>query len=85
MSSNGKINEQNYWISSNDGKQAIWYDPKYSNWKIGSKSNLGSSTAGLYSKYDTACPSDDGKKWKYYDGDNWVDAGNDAQAACHGK
>ena len=58
---------------------------KYSNWKIGSQSWIGSSTAALKSNYYTACPSDYGNKWMFWDGDNWVDAGNDAQAACHGK
>ena len=84
MSSDGKINGRYYWISV-DGKQAIWYDPNYNNWKIGSKGNLGSSTAGLKSIYATACPSDDGNKWKFVKDGNWIDAGNDAQVACGGK
>ena len=75
--------ERDYWIST-DGKQAIWYDSSFSTWIIGS--NLGSNnTGGLSSIYDTACPSDDGNKWKFWKDRNWVDAGNDTQVACDGK
>ena len=81
MSSNGQINGRDNWIST-DGKQALWYYPTHSNWKIGSKSKLGSAYGGLSSKSDTACPtSNGGNKWMFWDG-KWVDAGNDVQAAC---
>ena len=78
MSTNDKVNNRNYWISP-DGKYALWYDPKYKNWIIGRKSDLGTSTGYLKSKFDAPCPDIDGNKWMFYTGDKWVDAGNDAR------
>ena len=78
MSSNDKVHNRNYWISSN-GKKAIWYDPKMNNWKIGDKSDLGSSTGGLKLKFNAPCPDIDGNKWMFWSDGKYVDAGNDAR------
>ena len=78
MSCNDKVNNRTYWISDDD-KQALWYDPKNNHWKIGSKSDLGSSSGGLHSKFNAPCPDIDGNKWMFASGGKWVDAGNDAR------
>ena len=79
MASNDEVNHRNYWISLDD-KQAIWFDSTFHNWKIGDKSDLGSSTAYLlYSTFDTQCPNADGNRWKFWNGENFIEAGDDAQ------
>ena len=52
---------------------------------IGPKSKLGLNYGFLSSTYGLACPSDYGNKWWFLKDGNWVDAGNDIQAACDGK
>ena len=79
------VHARNYWVSD-DEKKAIWFHPLSNHWKIGKATSLGSSTTGsyyiwYYSNFDALCPVDV-NKWKLYDGENWVDAGSNAQVVC---
>ena len=40
------VNERNHWLQI-DGKNAIWYDNVFNNWKIGTTDNLGTIVSGI--------------------------------------
>ena len=72
----GLINGYPHWLKT-DGSQAIWFDKVNSNWKIGTKDNLGSITgfiAGPNGK-DTY-PNQIKQGWQYADNGVFVDAGS---------
>ena len=72
-----------YWMQSG-GTNALWFtDGK---WHIGYKSNLGTTTSGLYGTNSPSCPESVGSRWKYWDGGEWVHAlGNAKMHAYDGK
>ena len=66
------VNARNHWTSL-DGNQALWYDSLVNNkWMIGKSSNRGSSTAGIFSAYDSVCPNQNKMKHKYWNGSSWL-------------
>ena len=60
-----------YWTNS-DGTNALWL--KEGMWRIGYKSNLGTSTQALYSTNSPPCPESIASNWKYGDDGEWLDA-----------
>ena len=64
----GLENNRSYW-NQIDGDQALWWDNSYNNWNIESSSDLGSTTADIYSVQDSSCPTSD-NLFKYHIGDN---------------
>ena len=60
-----------YWMQS-DGTSALWFAS--GRWRIGKKSDLGTTEAGLQSTNSPPCPESVGSNWKYYDGEEWMDA-----------
>ena len=48
-----KVNGKYHWLQEG-GTKAIWFDPVWTNWKLGSQSNLGSSTSNLLTIKDSA-------------------------------
>ena len=63
-----------YWMSEgwNWPLSALWF--KEGRWRIGKKSDLGTTEAGLQSTNSPPCPESVGSNWKYYDGEEWMDA-----------
>ena len=61
---NNVVNGRRHWKSV-DGNQAIWFDFIANVWIIGSSSDLGSSNAGIHSAHDSACPTQNGMRFKY--------------------
>ena len=73
---NGLSSGMPYWIES-DGTNALWFTS--GQWHIGPKSNLGTTTSGVRSTNSPLCPESVGSKWKYYDGEEWLDAQGNAK------
>ena len=64
-----------YWMQSG-GTNALWFtDGK---WHIGYKSNLGTTTSGLYGTNSPSCPESVGSRWKYLDDGEWLNAQENA-------
>ena len=61
------VNGKSHWLQD-PGSNAIWYDKRFENWKIGS--NLGSSSASIISYDDVAGPQV-ATTWKYYN-KKWI-------------
>ena len=61
------VNGKSHWLQD-PGSNAIWYDKRFENWKIGS--NLGSSSASIISYDDVAGPQV-ATTWKYYNKE-WI-------------
>ena len=79
----GETNGRPFWLKDD---AAIWYDDSSSKWAIGAKKNLGTSTCGMHST--TEAPDPVGLRWKYTDGENWIDAEEEdvqVQPATEGK
>ena len=69
------VNGRNAWYS-NDGKKAIWWYPRYKDWQIGDREDLGSNIRRAKAHKDVYCPNKvGGYIWEYYDGNQMVDAG----------
>ena len=67
----GNVNGKNYWIK-NDGKQAMWYFPKYNEWCVGSIQYLGTNWRGISAGQTSAkCPTQNRKRWSYFNGIGW--------------
>ena len=65
----GLKNNRSYW-NKIGGDHALWYDNSNS-WLIGYSSDLGSTTGGIHSVQDSACPTSD-NLFKYaLGGGNW--------------
>ena len=77
---NGLSSEMPYWTHS-DGIKALWF--KKGKWRIGYKSHLGTTTRGLESTNSPPCPESVGSHWKYYDGEEWLDAQGNAKIYTH--
>ena len=73
----GKVNEKSYWSGPDD--VSIWYYNDFNVWMIGSLQDLGSNIAVLFLNFTAQCPHQGNGKWKFTDGFNWLDAGNDVQ------
>ena len=70
--SHNLVNEKSYWVQET-GTNALWYDPKYQNWKIGWSSRLGGSTAKLLTQQNTASdPPHIALPWKYMKNGKWI-------------
>ena len=65
-----------YWTSS-DGTKALWFTN--GQWMIGGESDLGTTTAGLLSTNSPSCPESVGMDWKYWDGEEFLDAQGNAR------
>ena len=48
-----KVNGKPHWLQEG-GTEAIWFDPVWTNWKLGSKSYLGGSKAKILTIKDSA-------------------------------
>ena len=73
---NGLSSGMPYWTSS-DGTKALWFTN--GQWRIGKKSDLGTTTQYLYSTNSPVCPESVRSHWKYWDGDEWLDAQGNAK------
>jgi hypothetical protein len=62
ISHEDQTNGRNAWINS---EVAIWYDSENDKWRIGSKSNIGTSVCGIYSTTDAENPILVGNDWEY--------------------
>ena len=65
-----------YWMQS-DGTNALWFTS--GRWRIGKKSDLGTTTQGLYSTNSPLCPESVGSNWKYLDDEEFLDAQGNAK------
>ena len=65
-----------YWTHS-DGTQALWF--KEGRWRIGPKSDRGTTMRGLESINSPLCPESVGSNWKYSDGEQFLDAQGSAK------
>ena len=72
---NGLSSGMPYWTSS-DGTYALWFTN--GKWRIGTESNLGTTTQSLYSTNTPLCPESIGSNWKYLD-DEFLDAKGNAK------
>ena len=70
MSQEEKINGKSVWLSCHEA--AIWYDSE--NWKIGTKSNIGTGACSFYSSIDAQNPTLVGNNWKYVLEEEFVEA-----------
>ena len=80
-------NGRKHWTSL-DGMQAIWFDNLVSNsWMIGSSSNRGSNSGGIHSAHDSGCPTQNGMRFKYWNGSYpYLDAPkNSVSLTCPGR
>ena len=66
---NELTNNRSYWNKIN-GDHALWWDKITNKWLIGPSSDLGSTTAGITSVQDSACPTSY-NRFKYHDGKEW--------------
>ena len=73
---NGLSSGMPYWTSS-DGTKALWFTN--GQWRIGKESDLGTTTQYLYSTNSPLCPESVGSHWKYWDGEEWLDAEGNAK------
>merc|ERR1719286_16758 len=46
---------------------------------MGFKSDLGTTTCGLHSTNSPVCPESVGSRWKYWDGEEWLDSQGNAK------
>ena len=65
-----------YWTNS-DGTRALWFTK--GRWRIGDKSDIGTTTQRLYSTNFPPCPESVGSHWKYWDGEQFLDAEGNAE------
>ena len=76
------INGKPHWTKL-DGKQGIWFDQVFKNWKIGQVSDRGTPTAGLYSNTAADCVHDvQLGGWKWWNGQTFQHAGKGAVIEC---
>ena len=74
--SHNLANEKFYWVQET-GENALWYDPKYQNWKIGWLSRLGGSKAKLLTQRNTASDLPHiALPWKYMKNGVWIGTDN---------
>ena len=65
------VNGKQCWIQE-QGSNAIWYDKKFRNWKMGDKKHNGTSTCSLHSTSDTLGP-EKATTWEYWNDDGgWL-------------
>ena len=69
------VNGKQYWIQE-QSSNAIWYDKKFRNWKIGDKKHSGTSICSLHSTFDGLGPETT-TTWKYWNDDRgWRSTSN---------
>ena len=73
---NGLSSGMPFWTSS-DGTKALWFTN--GQWRIGKKSDLGTTTQYLHSTNSPVCPESVGSHWKYVEGAEWLDAQGNAK------
>ena len=73
---NGLSSGMLFWTSSDETK-ALWFTN--GQWRIGDKSDLGTTTQYLHSTNSPVCPESVGSHWKYWDGAEWLDAQGNAK------
>ena len=80
---NGLSSGMPYWTNS-DETYALWFSQ--GEWRIGDKSDLGTTTQYLHSTNSPPCPESVGLNWKYWDGGEWLDAHGNAKIGmiCQG-
>ena len=69
------INGRKHWISPNG--YAIWNFKDV--WFIGSTKYLGTDISFMVLLFPVQCPHQANGKWKFWNGNNFVDAGNNIQ------
>ena len=67
---NDLVNGRKHWTSL-DGNQAIWCDNLTNVWMIGPSSDRGSKIGGIMSIHDSGCPTQNGMRYKYYNGNSF--------------
>ena len=72
----GLSSEMPYWTTT-DGTRALWFASGH--WRIGKKSNIGTTTQTLKSTNSPPCPESVGSNWKYHDGKQLLDAQGNAK------
>ena len=71
----GDINGRPAWTKSQYSK-AIWWEPGWSDWAIGDKSDIGGKIKRAKAHRSHRCPNlIGGYYWEYYDGNRFVKAG----------
>ena len=73
---NGLSSGMPYWTSS-EGTKALWFTN--GQWRIGDKSDLGTTTQHLHSANSPVCPESVRSHWKYWDGEEWLNAHGNAK------
>ena len=69
------VNGKQCWIQE-QGSNAIWYDKKFRNWKMGDKKHNGTSTCSLLSTSDALGP-EKATTWEYWNDDGgWLTTSN---------
>ena len=68
---NGLASGMPYWTQSG-GTNALWFTD--GRWRISNQSDLGTDMQVLYSTNSPLCPESVGSNWKYYDGEQLLDA-----------
>ena len=75
-----EINDEKSWVSFS---KAIWTSSTKSSWLIGSSSNIGTDTAGVYaSKISGSGPDNEELIWHYRNNEWITDSGNDIKVQC---
>ena len=88
---NGTINGKYYWIKN--GGQAIWYNPEFQLWMIGTENYLGTQWHHMHGSNDSTCPKSYklNSKWEYWGFSlntytwSWIDTTTDFKLSCIGK
>ena len=73
---NGLASGMPYWTQS-VGTNALWFVD--GRWRISNQSDLGTDKQVLYSTNSPLCPESVGSHWKYWDGEEWLDAQGNAK------
>ena len=81
---NDLVSGRKHWTSL-DGNQAIWYDSLVTNtWLTGPSSDRG-TTGGIRSMHGSGCPTQNGMRFKYWNGSSWLVAPmNSLSLTCTG-
>ena len=73
---NGLSSGLPYWVEFG-GSYALWF--KNGKWMVGDKSDLGDTTGYLHSTNSLVCPESVAMDWKYWDGEEFLDAQGNAK------
>lgn len=67
-----------YWKKSSTGIEAVWFDERNGNWKVGAGQNIGSDLCGIQGPCGVdEWPTNISSKWKFSNGTKFKEAGDD--------